>query len=74
MTISRYLGAKIQNNIEIIHIKAHFYTLFNKTRNYAGSDCRNLRFMHSLRAKLCKKSTFSGIESMFLGIETTFSV
>ena len=30
-TISRYLGAKIRNNIEIIHDIAHFYTLFNKT-------------------------------------------
>jgi len=30
MTISRYLGAKIRNNIEIIHNIAHFYTLFNR--------------------------------------------
>ena len=41
----------------------------------------HIQIFHSLRAKLCKKSTYSGIESTFsgtestfLGIETTFSV
>ena len=34
----------------------------------------HIQIFHSLRAKLCKKSTFSGTESTFLGIETTFSV
>ena len=73
MTISRYLGAKIQNNIEIIHNIAHFYTLFNKTRNYAGSDCAYSDFLLTAW-ETGKKSTFSGIESTFLGIETTYSV
>ena len=30
----------------------------------------HIQIFHSLRAKLCKKSTFSGTESTFLGIET----
>ena len=73
MTISRYLGAKIRNNIEIIHNIAHFYTLFNKMGNYAGPDCVDSDFLLTAW-ETGKKSTFSGTESTFLGIETTFSV
>ena len=33
----------------------------------------HIQIFHSLRAKLCKKSTYSGIESTFSGTESTFS-
>lgn len=70
---ARELLAKIQNNIDIIHNIAHFYTLFNKMGNYAGPDCVDSDFLLTAW-ETRKKSTFSGIESTFLGLETTFSV
>jgi len=47
---------------------AHFYTLFNKLGNYAGPDCVDSDFLLTAW-EIGQKSTFSGIESTFLGIK-----